>query len=149
MKRKNAFIIISVLIIVCISISCFIGCSSNGLNEEDFEISITNIQVKGSRVTVEVEFKNNSWHNGWIVSSGDSRRPSTLINVIYKDENGEPMWGVASIAVKHWIKGKQKITKTVEFQLEKGQYTITAIVDFYCNINNNRFYYFDEKVIEV
>ena len=143
MKRKKPFIILTVIIVAVIVISGIVGCSINGFGNDDFELKITNIRIDGNKVTVEAKLKNNSWRNGLVVSSG-------LIHILYTDEDGMPdNWGIASIALYNWMRCKQTITQTCEFELEKGTYTIEAFSSFSCNNDKDDFYYRVEKIIEV
>ena len=143
MKRKKSFIILTVLIIAIIAISSIVGCSINGFEKDDFELEITSIRIDGNKVTVEAQLKNNSWRNGLVASSG-------LIHILYTDEEGKPdNWGIADILIYDWMRCKQTITRTCEFELEKGQYTIEAFSGFDCNNAKDHFYYRVEKVIEV
>ncbi|MDE5755745.1 MAG: hypothetical protein K2I23_01495 [Clostridia bacterium] len=143
MKRKKSFIILTVLIVAIIAASSIVGCSINGFRQEDFQLAITDVRINDNIVTIDVEFKNTSWRNGLVVSGFN------IIEVIYQDEDNSINWGFPSIAVYHWIRCKQKITETQEFQLEKGIYTITAIVDFFCNGDRDSFYYRVETIVEV
>ena len=143
MKRKKSFIILTVLIIAIIAVSSIVGCSINGFEEDDFQLEITSIRIDGNKVTVEAKLKNNSWRNGLVVSSG-------LVHILYTDEEGKPdNWGIASIAIYDWMRCKQTITRTQEFELQKGKYTIEAFSSFACNNDKDRFHYSVEKVIEV
>ena len=133
----------TVLIIAIIAISSIAGCSINGFEKDDFQLEITSIRIDGDKVTVEAKLKNNSWRNGLVVSSG-------LIHILYTDEYGKPdNWGIPSIAIYNWIRCKQTITQTYEFELEKGKYTIEALTAFSCNNDKDDFSYSVEKVIEV
>ena len=143
MKRKKSFIIFTVLIIAIIAISSIVGCSINGFEKDDFELEIASIRIDGNKVTVEAQLKNNSWRNGLVSSSG-------LIHILYTDEEGKPdNWGIADILIYDWMRCKQTITQTCEFELEKGKYTIEAFSGFDCNNAKDHFYYRVEKVIEV
>lgn len=142
MKRKKLFIILTVSIIAIIAVSSIVGCSINGFEKDDFQLEITIIRIDGNKVTVEAKLKNNSWRNGLVESSG-------LLHILYTDEEGKPEWGIASILIYDWIICKQTITRTQEFELEKGKYTIEAISNFSCNKDKDLFYYSVEKVIEV
>ena len=142
MKRKSAIVLLIVLLFSIVLFS-FSGCSSSGFKQEDFQLAITDVQVNGNNVIVNAEFKNTSWRNGMIVSG------FSIIEVIYQDEEQSLNWGFPSIAKYYWIRCKQTIKETEEFQLEKGKYTIIAIVDFHCNKDKDRFYYKAETIIEV
>ncbi len=141
-KRKKVFIITVVAIIAVIALVSIVGCSINGFEKDDFEFTITSIRVDGNKVTVVAQLKNNSWRNGWVVSSG-------LIHIVYEDEGGNPEWGITSIAINNWISCKQKITKTQEYTLEKGRYTIKALANFSCNNNKDKFHYIVEATVEI
>ena len=143
MKRKKSFIILTVIIVAVIVISSIVGCSINGFEKDDFELEITSIRIDGNKVAVEAILKNNSWRNGMVVSG------FSMIEVIYQDEEQSINWGFPSIAKYYWIRCKQTIKETQEFQLEKGKYTIIAIVDFNCNKNKDTFFYKAETIIEV
>ena len=140
--KKITTLVLAVLIISTLLFS-FCGCSSSGFKQEDFELAITDVQVDGIHVTVSVEFKNKSWRNGWVVSNG-------LIHVIYyRDEEERDSWAFASVAIYDWIICKHTVKEKEELQLEKGQYTIAAIVRIHCNDDRDVFYYEVEKVIKV
>ncbi|MDE6275536.1 MAG: hypothetical protein K2M75_03250 [Clostridia bacterium] len=149
MKRKNVIILVTVLIITTSLISCFGACTSNGLKEGDFKLEITDVQVRNNRVVVSVEFKNISWHNGWIYTGGEPSRPSTMIQFYSTDEIENPDHTYTEHKVTHWIKCKQVINASHEFQLPKGTYTITVYADFACNDKNNHFRFMKTTVVEV
>ena len=149
MKKKSVIIFVVVLIIAISIISCFSGCSSNGLQYGDFKLEITDVQVMYNRVIVSVEFKNTSWHNGWIYTGGEPSRPSTMIQFYSTDEIENPDHAYTEHQVTHWIKCKQVINASHEFQLPKGTYTITVYADFACNDKNNHFRFLETVTVEV
>ena len=148
MKNK-IIILISVLIICVMMFSCLCGCSSNGLLETDFKLEITDVQVKNNRVIVSVEFKNTSWHNGWVYTGGEPSRPSTMIQFYSTDEIENPDHAYTEHQVTHWIKCKQVINASHEFQLARGTHTITVYADFACNDKNNHFRFLETVTVEV
>ena len=149
MKKKNVIILVAVLIISTSLLSCFVGCSTNGLREEDFQLTITDVQVKNNRVIVSVEFKNISWHNGWIYTGGEPSRPSTMIQFYSTDDIENPDHAYTDHQVTHWIKCKEIINAKHEFQLPKGTYTITVYADFACNDKNNHFRFIQTTTVVV
>lgn len=149
MKRKSVIIFV-VLLTICVStFFCLCGCSSNGLLETDFKLEITEVQVRNNRVIVKVEFKNTSWHNGWIHTGGEPSRPSTMIQFYSTDDIENPDHAYTEHQVTHWIKCKQVINASHEFQLPKGTYTITAYADFACNDEANHFRFMQQITVEV
>ena len=149
MKKKNVIILLTIMVIAISLLSCFCGCSTNGLLETDFELEITDVQVKNNRVVVSVEFKNISWHNGWIYTGGEASRPSTMIQFYSTDEIENSDSAYTNHEVTHWIKCKQVIKASHEFQLSKGTYTITVYADFACNEKSNHFRFTETTVVEV
>ena len=149
MRKKTAIILISVLTVGVLFLSCFAGCTTNGLKEEDFQLTITDVQVKNNRVIIEVEFKNKSWHNGWIFTGGEPSRPSTMIQFYCTDDIENPDCAYTNHEVTHWMKCKQIINASHEFQLPKGTHTLTVYADFACNDKNNHFRFMQTTVVEV
>ena len=147
--KKKRLILISILTVVILVFGCLCGCSSSGLTEADFQLEITDISIKNNRVIVSVEFKNKSWHNGWIHTGGEPHRPSTMVQFYHTDDIENPDHDYTEHKVTHWIKSKQVITATHELQLEKGTYTITVYVDFACNDDRDHFRFVKQQVIEV
>lgn len=146
---KKRIILISVLIIGVLIFSCLCGCSSNGLSEADFKLDITDVQVRNNRVVVKVEFKNTSWHNGWIHTGGEPSRPSTMIQFYCTDDIENPDHAYTNHEVTHWIKCKEVINASHEFQLPKGTHTITVYADFACNDEANHFRFLQQTTVVV
>ena len=149
MRRKNVIILLTVLIITISLLSSFGACTTNGLQEGDFKLVITDVQVKNNRVIVDVEFKNISWHNGWIYTGGEASKPSTMIQFYSTDDIENPDSAYTNHEVTHWIKCKQVVKASHEFQLEKGTYTITVYADFACNDEANHFRFMETTTVEV
>ncbi|MDE6605976.1 MAG: hypothetical protein K2K85_08160 [Clostridia bacterium] len=146
LKKATARIILIVLTISLLLLS-FCGCSSSGFKEDDFEISLKSVSVDGNVLSVTVEFRNKSWHSGKAISGGETFNLASIIHVECKEINDDIPIVYPSIAINHWIMCKQKVTKKVQLQLEKGTYRVRAICGFLCNNNDDSFFFSTEEVI--
>lgn len=129
-------------IIVCIitaAVLCASGCSA-GFKQDDFFIKLTDAAVSDGVVSVSVVFKNNSMKSGVVIGS------FSLVYIFYEDENGEPNWGIPSIAEYHLIYAKQKIKQTEQFELPKGKYKVYGMASFR---DGKEDFYFKTEEVEI
>ena len=122
MKKRN-FLVCVIICLVIVTGVVASGCST-GFKQDDFSIKLTGVTVSEGVVSVSVVFKNNSMKSGVVTGSFE------LVYLFYEDENGEPNWGIPSIAEYHFIYAKQNIKKTVQFELPKGKYKVYGIASF-------------------
>ncbi|MDE6473876.1 MAG: hypothetical protein K2L70_02100 [Clostridia bacterium] len=146
MKKVTARVVLIALIISLLLLS-FCGCSSREFKQDDFALSLKSVNVDGNELTVVVEFRNKSWHSGKAISDGETFNLASIVHVECKEINDDIPIGYPSIAINHWIMCKQKVTKKVQLQLEKGTYRVRAVVSFLCNKNDDSFFYSTEEVI--
>ena len=144
MKKIKQYFVFTVVIIALIFTLC--GCSPTKFEQDDFELKVESVEINGNQVAMQIEFRNNSYKNGWVLSGGASGKPSSIIRVCCKNSDGESMWDYPAVAINHWIRCKQKIKNTDTFELEEGIYTIEVCVSLYCNNEKDHFYYESESI---